>query len=48
MQVEFMIGDMLASKNTNPLASLVRFFFPLIENVYVLGQLFSDLASENS
>jgi hypothetical protein len=39
----------LASKNTNPLASLAWFFFyPLLTDFYIFGQLFSDLASENS
>jgi hypothetical protein len=37
----------LAGKNTNPLASLARFCFPLTAPFYVLGQLFFDLASEN-
>jgi hypothetical protein len=38
----------LASKNTNPLTSLVRVYFPLTDPFYIFGQLFSDLASENS
>jgi hypothetical protein len=38
----------LASKNTNPLASLAKFFSPLTDNYYRLDQLFSDLANENS
>jgi hypothetical protein len=39
----------LASKNTNPLASLARVFFsPLIDHFSILGQLFSDLASKYS
>jgi hypothetical protein len=38
----------LAGKNTNPLASLARVFPPLTDNFYILGQLFSDLASKNS
>jgi hypothetical protein len=42
MQVEFRLG---ASKNTNPLASLARVFFPLTDLSYILGQLFPDLAS---
>jgi hypothetical protein len=35
----------LASKNTNPLASLARVFSPLTYPFYTFGQLFSDLAS---
>jgi hypothetical protein len=38
----------LASKNTNPLASLARFHFPSTYPCYILGQVFSDLASENA
>jgi hypothetical protein len=38
----------LASKNTNPLASLARDFSPLTKLFYILGQLFSDLASNYS
>jgi hypothetical protein len=38
----------LASKNTNPLASLERNFFPLTYPFYSFGQFFSDLASENT
>jgi hypothetical protein len=38
----------LASKNANPLVSLARVFFPLTDHFYILGQLFSVLAIENS
>jgi hypothetical protein len=38
----------LARKNTNPLASLAWAFFPLTDPFYILGQLFSDLASKNT
>jgi hypothetical protein len=37
----------MASKNTNPLASLASIYLPLTDNVYILSQLFSDLASKN-
>jgi hypothetical protein len=35
-------------KKTNPLTSLARVFSPLTDYFYILGQLFSYLASENS
>jgi hypothetical protein len=38
----------LASKHTNLLASLARYFFPLIGPVCILGKLFSELARGNS
>jgi hypothetical protein len=39
----------LASKDTNPHSNLARvFFFPVSDLFYILDQLFSDLASENS
>jgi hypothetical protein len=38
----------LASKNTNPLASLTSDFPPLTDPFYIFGQLFSVLASENA
>jgi hypothetical protein len=38
----------LASKIANQLASLARNFSPLTDLFYILGQLFPDLASNNS
>jgi hypothetical protein len=38
----------LASKNTNPLARMARFFSPITDPFYIFGQLFSDMASENA
>jgi hypothetical protein len=38
----------LASKNTKPLASFARVFSSLTCPFYSFGQLFSDLASENT
>jgi hypothetical protein len=38
----------LASKNTNPVASLASFFFPLIDLSYILASYFSVLVSENT
>jgi hypothetical protein len=39
----------MASENTNPLASLASLFcLSLTDPFYILGMLFSDLASENS
>jgi hypothetical protein len=38
----------LASKNTNPLASLARVFTPLTYPFYIFGKDFSDVVSENT
>jgi hypothetical protein len=38
----------LASKNTNPLAGLASFYFPLSYPFYIFDHLFSDLASKNT
>jgi hypothetical protein len=38
----------LASKNTNPLATMASCFFPLTDLFYIFGQLFFDLASKNA
>jgi hypothetical protein len=36
------------SKNTKPTRQSGEFFFPLTYRFYIFGQLFSDLASENT
>jgi hypothetical protein len=43
------VNSGLASKNTNPLASLASYFSPrLTYPFYIFGQLFSDLANTNT